>query len=172
MVLSSPQVHSLLGRLAFWINSPFLATAPFLLSYWPAVQEQGEFELDGTSWELCLRLTTLRICIICSEEIWSLHKPKVYLGSSLVAQMVKNLPAVQETLLWSLDQEEPLEKGMATYSSILTWRIPWIDELTVYSPWGSQRVRHDWSTKIFTFKIYLNFIIEVGQDGGWSLGPG
>ena len=44
--------------------------------------------------------------------------------SSLVAQMVKNLPALQETWVQSLGWEHPLEKGMATYSSILTWRIP------------------------------------------------
>ena len=44
--------------------------------------------------------------------------------ASLVAQMVKNLPAMQETKIWSLGQEDPLEKGMATYSSILAWRIP------------------------------------------------
>ena len=42
--------------------------------------------------------------------------------------MVKNLPAMQETQVQSLDQEDPLEKGMATYSSILTWRIPWTEE--------------------------------------------
>jgi len=47
---------------------------------------------------------------------------------TLVAQMVKNLPAVQETQLCSLDQVDPLEKGMATHSSILASRIPWTDE--------------------------------------------
>ena len=49
-------------------------------------------------------------------------------GASLVAQMVKNLPAVQETQVQSLGQEDPLEKGMATHSSILAWRIPWTEE--------------------------------------------
>ena len=46
--------------------------------------------------------------------------------ASLVTQMVKNLPAVQETWVWSLGLEDPLEKGMATHSNILAWRIPWI----------------------------------------------
>ena len=46
-----------------------------------------------------------------------------------MAQMVKNLPAMQETQVRSLGQEEPLEKGMATHSSILAWRIPWTEEL-------------------------------------------
>ena len=48
--------------------------------------------------------------------------------ASLVAQMVKNLPAMQKTWIRSLGQEDPLEKGMATHSSILTWKIPWTEE--------------------------------------------
>ena len=50
------------------------------------------------------------------------------MGASPVAQMVKNLPALQETRVQSLDQEDPLEKGMATHSSILAWKIPWTEE--------------------------------------------
>ena len=45
-----------------------------------------------------------------------------------MAQIIKNLPAVQETQVLSLGQEDPLEKGMATHSSILAWTIPWIEE--------------------------------------------
>ena len=52
-----------------------------------------------------------------------------------VAQMVKNLPARQETQAQSLDWEDPLENGMATLSSILAWRTPWAEEPS-YSPWG------------------------------------
>ena len=48
--------------------------------------------------------------------------------TSLVAQMVKNLPAMQETWVWSLGSEDPLEKGMATHSSILAWKIPWAEK--------------------------------------------
>ena len=59
-------------------------------------------------------------------------------GTSLVAQTVKKLPAVQETLDQSLGREDPLEKRMVTHSSILAWRIPW----TVQSM-GSQRVGHN-----------------------------
>ena len=50
------------------------------------------------------------------------------LGASLVAQRVKNLPAMQETWVGSLDQEDPLEKGTATHSSILVWRTLWTEE--------------------------------------------
>ena len=48
--------------------------------------------------------------------------------ASLVAQIVKNLPAMQETRVQSLGQEDPLEKGMVTHSSILAWRIPWTED--------------------------------------------
>ena len=54
--------------------------------------------------------------------------------ASQVFQMVKNLPAVQETLVQSLGQEAPLEEGMATHSSILARRIPWTEDLVGYSP--------------------------------------
>ena len=55
---------------------------------------------------------------------------------SLVAQAVKHLPTIQETEVPSLGQEDPLEKEMATHSSILSWEIPWTEELSGYSPWG------------------------------------
>ena len=56
--------------------------------------------------------------------------------ASRVAQMVKNLPAMQETQVQSPGWEDPLEKGMATHSSILAWRIPRTEEPGGYSPWG------------------------------------
>ena len=56
--------------------------------------------------------------------------------------MVKNLPAMQETQLQSLGWEDPLEKGMATHSSILAWRIQWTEEPGRLQSMGSQRVRH------------------------------
>ena len=60
-----------------------------------------------------------------------------------MAQMVKNQPAVQETWVLTLGQEDPLEKGMATYSSILAWRIPQTKEPGRLQSIESQRVRHD-----------------------------
>ena len=61
----------------------------------------------------------------------------------LMAQMVKNPPAMQETQVQSLGWEDPLEKGMATHSSILAWRIPWTEEPGGLQSMGSQRVGHD-----------------------------
>ena len=57
--------------------------------------------------------------------------------------MVKNPPAIWETQVLSLDQEDPLEKGMATHSSILAWRISWTEETGGLQSIGSQRVGHD-----------------------------
>ena len=57
--------------------------------------------------------------------------------------MIKNLLAMQETQVLTLGQEEPLEKGMATHSSILAWRIPWTEELGGLQSMGSQRVGYD-----------------------------
>ena len=60
--------------------------------------------------------------------------------------MVKNMPAIQESQVWSLGQEDPLEKGMATHSSILAWRIPWVEDPGRLQSVGLQRVRLDWAT--------------------------
>ena len=57
-----------------------------------------------------------------------IYKIYIELRASLVAQMVKNQPAMQETWIQSLGQEDPLEKKMASHSNILAWRIPWTDE--------------------------------------------
>ena len=66
-----------------------------------------------------------------------------------MAWMVKNLPVLQETEVRSLAREDPLEKGMATHSSILAWRIPWTEKPGGLQSIGLQRVRHDQVT--FTF---------------------
>ena len=67
--------------------------------------------------------------------------------ASLLAQKVKNLPAMQETKVQSLGWEDPLEKRMATHSSILAWRILWTEEPHGLQSLGLQRVGHDWVNK-------------------------
>ena len=74
--------------------------------------------------------------------------PLQYSWASCMTQLVKNLPAIQETLVWFLGQEDPLEKEKTTHSSILAWRIPWT--------MGSQIVRHDWTT--FTFFLSVSLV--------------
>ena len=83
--------------------------------------------------------------------------------TSLVAQMIKNPPAVQETRVWSPVQEDPLEKGIATPSSILAWRVPRTEEPGGLQSTGSQRVGHDWVTNTFTFASWFppaNSVLE------------
>ena len=77
------------------------------------------------------------------------------INASLVAQMVKHLPAIQETWVQSLGQEVPLEKEMAIHSSILAWKIPWSEEPGQLHSMGLQRVRHDWATSLLHFNIIL-----------------
>ena len=65
------------------------------------------------------------------------------MGASFVAQTVKHLPTMRETRVRSLGREVPLEKEMATHSSILAWKTPWTEEPGRLQSMGSQRVRHD-----------------------------
>ena len=68
--------------------------------------------------------------------------------TSLVAQMVKRLPTMQETWVRSLGGEDPLEKEMATHSSTLAWKIPWMEEPGRLEFMRSQTVGHDWATSL------------------------
>ena len=78
-------------------------------------------------------------------------------GAPLVTQAVENLPAMREAQVRALVQEEPLEKGVATHSSILAWRIPWSEEPGGLQFMGLQRGGHDWATNAFTFTSYTGF---------------
>ena len=83
-------------------------------------------------------------------NLMGLRKGKGIIRASLVAQTVTNLPAMWESQVWSLGREDPLEKAMATHSSILVWRIPQAEEHGGLQSMGSQRVRHNWATYHFT----------------------
>ena len=74
-----------------------------------------------------------------------------FYGASLVAQTVKNLSAMKETWVRFLGQEDPLQKEMATHSSILACKIPWTEKSGVLQSTGSQRVRHnrDWTQHVY-----------------------
>ena len=97
--------------------------------------------------------------------------------ASLVAQAVKNLPAMQETGVRSLSQEDPMEKGMATHSSILTSRIPWTEEPGRLQSTGVTKSRKRLSKEHFRFPTQagisscLLFLVGGSGGGGWvSLG--
>ena len=88
--------------------------------------------------------------------------------ASLVAQMVKNLPVMQETQIWSLGWEDPLEKEMATHSSILAWEIPWTEEPGGLQSMGLQRVRHqaqsDQAHMLQSLTLFMIFYEEMGTS--------
>ena len=91
-----------------------------------AVCNQSSFLPSPSCWQLLIYFLSLWICLDSSHK-WS---NKIYdclclTWASLVAQLIKNVPAMWKTWVWSLGWEDPLEKGKATHSSILAWRIPW-----------------------------------------------
>ena len=101
------------------------------------------------AWNMALGLNkSLRLW---GEKIiwWFKHQYRLS-GTSLVAQLVKNLPAVQETQVLSLGREDPLEEGMATLSSILVWRNPWTEEPRGLQSIGSSEVAQVWNNLAHT----------------------
>ena len=101
-------------------------------------------------WLCLLFLSCLHLKIsLCQTGVFGVadSHPLQYEDASLVAQTVNNLPAIQETRVWSLGLEGSLEKGMAIHSSILAWRIPWTEEPRGPQSLRLQRVRHNWTTK-------------------------
>ena len=85
---------------------------------------------------------------------------------SLVAQRLKRLPPMLQTWVWSLGQEDPLEKEMVTHSSILAWRIPWMEKPHRLQSMKSQTVRHDWATSL---SLYTEETANTIEDLFWFL---
>ena len=85
----------------------------------------------------------------------------VFNWTSLVAQMVKCLPAMRETWVRSLGREDPLEKEMATHSSTNAWKIPWTEEACRLQSTGSQRVWHDWATSLHFISLHQDKKIQI-----------
>ena len=105
----------------------------------------GLLEISQCCWVFLLLLFLLLLSslwIFC--ELFLLYWGR----ASLVAQTVKNLPAVQEIWVWSLGWNDPLKRGMATPSNILSWRIPWTEEPGGLQSMGLQRIGHSWVTNL------------------------
>ena len=100
-------------------------------------------------WKLILcQLFHLLLFSPILRTVFSSHLWYIYTLGWGVAQMVKNLPAVWETWVSSLGQEEPVDKGMATHSSIHAWRIPWTEKPGRLQSMGLQRLEHDWANNM------------------------
>ena len=131
----------------------------------PSCGPEGVFSFP--EWELCY--CSFYVPLLPMEFIrfkWFIYR--LLSPVSLVAQLVKNLPSMQETWVQSLGWKDPLEKGKATHSSNAAWRIPW----TIQSM-GSQRVRHKWSTFTFTLlcihtSCSLTLKAKSSHRGGWK----
>ena len=111
------------------------------------LNKQDWFPLGWTGW-ISLQskgLSRVFFNTAVQKHQWFNTQPS-YTRASLVAQRLKHLPAMQETWVQSLGREDPLEKKMATHSSILAWRIPWTEEPGGLQSMGSQKVGHDWVT--------------------------
>ena len=138
-------------REIFFVNNHDLLLSTFILSK------------SCVGWGMCmLRLkqksTSMQLSAYGRSRRLSLHYsgsiqmfgikqiPIFFTWASVVAQRVKSLPAMQETLVWSLCWENPLKEEMAIHCSILAWKIPWAEEPGKLQSMGSQRVRHNWVT--------------------------
>ena len=97
---------------------------------------------------VALSTWTQEKCVYIVFKKTSLPDPSEDTGDSLMAQTVKCLPAMRETQVWSLGQEDPLEKEMPIHSSTLAWKIPWTDKPGGLQSMGLQRVGHDWVTSL------------------------
>ena len=87
--------------------------------------------------------------------------------TSQVAQTVKHLPTMRETHVQSLGREDLLEKEMATHSSILAWKIPWMEEPGRLQSVGSQRVGHDWATSL-SLRTWTLEYVGFSSCGAWA----
>ena len=143
----NPSQHQSLFQ---WVNS--LHKFPYHGSNWGhlhcecrvlATGPPGKFPANFLSclWT-CLFLLLMLRTRICHFDIRNI------LRASLVGQMVKHLPVMRETWVWSLGQEDPLEKEMATHSSTLAWKILWREEPGTWQSMDLQRIRHDWAASL------------------------
>ena len=117
------------------------------------------------SWKIPEACEFLRIK---QKEYWEFACRLIILLASLVAQMVKNPPAMQETRVRSLGWEDLLEKGMATYSSILAWRIPWTEEPGRLSPGGHKESGTLELLTLYSFTsrhLYCGHILCTQEEG-------
>ena len=136
---------------------------------WWMDKEDMIFSLSLSPYVYIYTCVCVSVCISYYDASSFVHLSQdcfSYAGSFVVpfpvAQMVKNLPAMQETCVWSWGQEDPLEKGIVTRSSILAWRIPWTEEPgRLYSQWSRKESDTiEWLTHILSGLLEFLFLCE------------
>ena len=140
-----------------WIHTPEMGPSTVFQTTHEKIGATFQEELIWGRWDLTLILRqyflSLSLPFAISVVHLYFHLTNIYIiYASLVAQRLKHFPTMQETWVRSLGWEDPLEKEMATHSSILAWRIPWTEEPGGLQSTVSQRVGHDFTfTFTFTF---------------------
>ena len=119
---------------ALWPPNSFWDMGKLSLFSWSAWQRWSSARISNNWWLVLKTKLIVWIDLSCTKPAF------------LEAQMVKHLPAMQETWVQSLDQEDPLEKEMATHSSTFAWKIPWMEKPGRLQSMRSQRVPQDWAT--------------------------
>ena len=108
--------------------------------------------------KLCFKLFSISDYSLMIHRYMIVFPVSYLFWTSLVVQTVKCLPAMQKTWVRSLGRKDSLEKEMPIHSSILAWKIPWMEEPGGLQSVGSQRVRHDWATSLSFFLLYINLL--------------
>ena len=150
------------------------------LTYNPAPRETSFKDAKWKQQEKSRRWNSLQNSNLISSTCRGGRKGRLRLRDfSLVAQMVKRLSTMQESLVPSLGREDPLEKEIATHSSILAWKIPWMEEPGRLLSVGSQRVGHNWVTsphpkrhnqvKCMVWEIKGKRDLIIGKIWKWSI---
>ena len=161
---SPTRIHWTVGSLFFWLYLEvcgILVPQPGTEPVPPAVEMQS-LGPPMHSISVCSVYQTL-----CDPRNFSLPASPVHgIFQGRIAQMVKHLPAMQETWVRSLSWEDPLEKEMVTHSSTLAWKIPWMEESGRLQYMGLERVGHNWATSLHILEW-----VAISSSGGcfWCL---
>ena len=138
-----------------------LVPLPFLKPAWTSGSSWFRY-----CWSLAWRILSITL-LACEMSAMCGNLSILWHCFSLVAQRLNRLPAMRETRVLSLSWEYPLEKEMATHSSTLAWKIPWMEEPGRLQSTGSQRVGHDWVTSLSTFTFFeIEMKTDLFQDCG------
>ena len=167
------------SRQEYWSGLPFSSPSP-IPYYWKVVFFGGGelVAIIKDAYMNDLAHTSLQRIYFSSmkskeQNFWVKRLKKKMFGAwaSLVAKIVKSLPAVQETRVWSLGQEDPLEKEVATHSSILDWKIWWTEEPGRLQSMGSQRGGHDQVISLWCLWYLHHQWVLQKLDTNWYFPP-
>ena len=137
----------------------------FILDYTPLIHI-----LEQLISNMNINYLLIQWCEVINNQKTSVATTNFNFCPSLQAQMVKLLPAMQETRVRSLGWEDPLEKEMATHSSTLAWKIPWMEEPGRLQSMGLPRVGHDWVTSLSLSQVNWASLIKSSACNAGDLG--